>query len=350
MMRIEITNKEEVLERLRGEKEPGTKLRLILLNLIGNHNIRVEKACEITGTPLRTAYDWISKWNEHGYDEIRDSSKGGGRPPKLGEKDILKLEESLREQSYWTTQEARRLVNDKWGIELSQSQVRRILRDKLGMGFSKPYALDYRRPSNAEEILAGNLDTVISLLKEGGIKEEEVAIGFLDETSPQLTANTVRVWSFGKVKILKNTAKMRANTIGFYAIRGKSVHDFLEDSRAESIARFMEKVRQGNSGYKAVIAIMDNFKSHTSSLVRERAKELGLYIVHLPPYSPDLNPIEFIWKSIKRVVSLSFVRVLEDLKCIISEKFEEFSSKLSYAGGWIKRFFAGRDICNGLCN
>jgi hypothetical protein len=38
----------------------------------------------------------------------------------------------------------------------------------------------------------------------------------------QLTANTVRVWSFGKVRILKNTAKMKANTIGFYAIRGKA--------------------------------------------------------------------------------------------------------------------------------
>jgi len=111
----------------------------------------------------------------------------------------------------------------------------------------------------------------------------------------------------------------------------------------------MEKVREGNSGYKAVISIMDNFKSHTSSLVKERAKELGVYIVYLPPYSPDLNPIEFIWKSIKRVISLSFVRVLEDLKCIISEKFEEFSSK-TYAGGWIKRFLVGRDICNGLCD
>jgi hypothetical protein len=55
----------------------------------------------------------------------------------------------------------------------------------------------------------------------------------------------VRVWSFGKVRILKNTAKMRANTIGFYALRGKSVHDFLEDSSAESIAGFVEKVRGG---------------------------------------------------------------------------------------------------------
>jgi putative transposase len=40
--------------------------------------------------------------------------------------------------------------------------------------------------------------------------------------------------------------------------------------------------------------------------VKERAKELGVHIVYLPPYSPDLNPIEFIWKSVKRV-GLSFL-------------------------------------------
>jgi len=113
MMRIEITNKEEVLGRLREERESGTKLRLILLNLIGNRGIGVEEACEITGTPVRTAYDWISKWNEHGYNGIRDRGKGGGRPPKLGEDDLLKLEESLRKKPYWTTQEVRRLVGNR---------------------------------------------------------------------------------------------------------------------------------------------------------------------------------------------------------------------------------------------
>ena len=98
MRRIEIINKEEVLGRVREEKESGTKVRLILLNLIGNHKTGVEEACEITGTPIRTAYDWISKWNKHGYEGVRDIAKGVGRPPKLRENDLVKLEESLRKE------------------------------------------------------------------------------------------------------------------------------------------------------------------------------------------------------------------------------------------------------------
>jgi hypothetical protein len=47
----------------------------------------------------------------------------------------------------------------------SESYARRILRDKLQMVFSKSYALDCRRLFDAEEILAGNLDTVTNLLR-----------------------------------------------------------------------------------------------------------------------------------------------------------------------------------------
>ncbi|MEK9149779.1 MAG: hypothetical protein AAB267_07015, partial [Candidatus Desantisbacteria bacterium] len=74
-------------------------------------------------------------------------------------------------------------------------------KDKLKMNFSKPYSKDYRRSKDAEDILVGNLLTVMGLLKEKDLKEKEIAIGFLDESSPQLTANTVRVWSFGKANI-----------------------------------------------------------------------------------------------------------------------------------------------------
>jgi putative transposase len=63
--------------------------------------------------------------------------------------------------------------------------------------------------------------------------------------------------------------------------------------------------RQANRSYKAVIVVLDNFKSHTSTRVRKIANRLGVTLLFISPYSPDLNPIEQIWKSIKRDVSVN---------------------------------------------
>ena len=62
-------------------------------------------------------------------------------------------------------------------------------------------------------------------------------VGFLDETSPQTTANTQRLWSFGKPEIY--TTKMKANIFGFYALNGESAVDFKEHSKKEDVCEFL---------------------------------------------------------------------------------------------------------------
>jgi transposase len=43
------------------------------------------------------------EWNEKGYDGLLPSTKRGGRPPLLGEKDLERLRELLRGKDFWTT-------------------------------------------------------------------------------------------------------------------------------------------------------------------------------------------------------------------------------------------------------
>jgi len=350
MKGIDIAEREKILVYLREEKDSKVKIRLIALNLISSYDMSVKEVSEVIGIPTRTIYEWIWAWNRDRYEGIKGKAPSPGRPPRLDTEKMEKLREYLKEKPYWTTKEVRLLIKEKFGVDLSEDQVRRILRDKLKMNFSKPYPEDYRKPEHAEEILAGNLETVIRLVKEKGIKEEDIAIGFLDESSPQVTANTVRLWSFGKVRIIKNTEKMKANAIGFYAIRGESVQDCLDNSKKEAIAEFLEKVKESNKKFKAIILILDNFSSHRSTVVKKKAEELGIYFVYLPPYSPDLNPIEFIWKSIKRVISLKFIHHINELKLTIKNCFKEFSKNISYAKSWIKNFLKGYKLCEYLCD
>jgi transposase len=47
------------------------------------------------------------------------------------------------------------------------------------------------------------------------------------------------------------------------------------------------------------IVVMDNLSSHKVTGIREAIDSLGVSVWHLPPYSPDLNPIEKLWSKIK---------------------------------------------------
>jgi len=341
--RIEIKNTEEIRERLRSEKDWRIKVKLIFLNIItSNKEMEVKEACSMCGIAVPTGYLWLRKWNEEGYEGLKDKEGKRGRPAKLREEEIEKLKWLLKSKPYWTTKEVKILIKERFAVKYSEDQVVRILRDKIGMKFSKPYPRDYRRPADAEQILENQLELTFTLLKEKGIRSEEIAIGFIDETSPQNTANTVRVWSFEKVIVDKNTTRFKTNTIGFYAIRGNSVKDFLVNSKAESIGTFLEKIREENKAYKAIIAVIDNFSSHKSKLAREKAKQLGIYLVYLPPYSPDLNPIEYIWKSIKREISLVLVKNLKEMKSLIAKSWDRLSKLLTFAKSWIEKFLHKR--------
>lgn len=166
---------------------------------------------------------------------------------------------------------------------------------------------------------------------------EESIIGFFDETAPQTTANTVRLWSFRKPEIIKDTSKYRANTFGFYSLNGKSVIDFQDHSRKENVVAFINEIRDQNPG-KTIRIVLDNFRSHHSKLVAETAELLDIQLIFLPPYSPDLNPIEFIWKSVKRIVSVASINSEEDLKDLVREGFLELSAKLTFAKSWKSKF------------
>ena len=63
-----------------------------------------------------------------------------------------------------------------------------------------------------------------------------------------------------------------------------------------------------------------------------------MVLVYLPPYSPDLNPIEQIWRAIKRVLSPLFIKTLEELEEVVSNSFYQLTQRMSFAEKWIKKF------------
>ena len=163
-------------------------------------------------------------------------------------------------------------------------------------------------------------------------------IGFQDESYPQTTANTVRLWSPVKPHIEKNTDKFCANLFGFYPINGNPVLQAPLESKKEDMVDFLSAVRNAN-GDRTTVMILDNNTTHHARSVTKPASELDIRLVSLPPYSPDLNPIEFIWKSLKRVVSKLFFPDRDSMISEMEKRFTEEASKSTYLGNWRSIFY-----------
>ena len=178
------------------------------------------------------------------------------------------------------------------------------------------------------------------------ILHEGDLLGFVDESSQNINSNTQRLWSFVKLKKKKNTMHLKANSIGCFMLNGIDTIAFPIHTRSDDFCEFLIKVRERNP-LNRICLVLDNFATHRAKSVREKAQELNIVLIYLPPYSPDLNPIEFLWKSIKRIISISEIENKDELIDIVEDAFFGLTASLSVARMWISRFLY--DKLNLLC-
>jgi transposase len=67
------------------------------------------------------------------------------------------------------------------------------------------------------------------------------------------------------------------------------------------------------------VVVMDNLSAHKVDGVRQQIEAAGASLLYLPPYSPDLNPIEKAWAKLKQLLRAAKARTKEALDEAISE-------------------------------
>jgi transposase len=80
------------------------------------------------------------------------------------------------------------------------------------------------------------------------------------------------------------------------------------------------------------IVVMDNLSAHKAAGIEEAIKAQGARLLYLPPYSPDLNPIERCWSKIKTALRAAKARTRETLEAAIKQALS--TVRESDARGW----------------
>jgi transposase len=262
-----------------------------------------------------------------------------GRRPNLTPAQSMDFIEFLHTQpeAFFTKQQLAHYLSQRYGISYSPHYLPAFLR-QLGLKCIKPRPQDMRRSADAPARLQQRLQATFEALSMLGYDLQQVAFGCADESSPQIHANTARLWSVGYGVRVVNAAKIRCNTFGFYALQGHDLCRLLPDSSEASFLALIPQIRQANADYQAVVLLWDNLPAHCTKAVVALARQHQIFIVNNLPYAPDLNPIESIWKQIKRRISVQgLIRQAQLLEQMVIDSFYELAQSTSFAKSWIEK-------------
>jgi transposase len=165
---------------------------------------------------------------------------------------------------------------------------------------------------------------------------------FQDEASLSNTASASYLWSEkGKQPQVKQKQRKRERRTLFGCVEpktGKVISDVAEKGNTITFFKFLSKVVKLYPNQK-VVMVVDNVRYHHANRLKpilEKYKN-RIELTFLPPYSPDLNPIERIWWYMRKKITHN--RYLETIDIRI-EKFNEF----------IKDFEVENDLGKNLSN
>jgi transposase len=160
-------------------------------------------------------------------------------------------------------------------------------------------------------------------------KIDPARLVFVDETWIKTNMTRVRGWSrrgtplhakvpHGNWKTLTFIAGLRFDRIDAPWVLDGPVNRESFDAWVET--QLIPLLKPGD------IVVLDNLSSHKSARARKAIKAAGAHLFFLPPYSPDLNPIEQVFAKLKTLIRKAEARTVDDLCEAAGRVLEMFSA------------------------
>ena len=89
---------------------------------------------------------------------------------------------------------------------------------------------------------------------------------------------------------------------------------------------------------KKIVIVVDNYSVHRADLVKQACEILNIEFIYLPTHSPHLNPIEQVWKSIKKHMSNYIFNSIKEMEEIFKKEYYKIVDNKSFYENWMKKF------------
>jgi len=233
----------------------------------------------------------------------------------LSPSQLSQLKTEMSEYLYVSTSEVREFIRHEFNLDMACSSISKML-DRLGFSYKKTKLV----PSKADPVKQSEwVQEFQQMISQG--TENEVII-FIDAVHPMHNTKSEYGWILtGKdYDIPANTGRSRLNINGAINVLNPTEVYIHEDKRinAQSNIALLNQIIKAHPKSR-IRVFSDNARYNHSNILKEwLSKHPQIIFKHIPAYSPNLNPIERLWKFMKKTVINSYYY----------ETFEEFKEKV----------------------
>jgi len=286
------------------------------------------------GVSLSSIYAWLKKLLVEGVASLKPHWKGG-RPPKLSKCQKKELGEMIDagpeaagfQRGCWNSAMIQELIRQRFGKVYNVHYVSELLKN-MGFSFQKArFVSDHLDEANRREWLDQTWPAIQQQAKAvGGL------IFFGDEASFAQWGSLSYTWARkGQQPTVKTSGKRKGyKTFGLIEfLTGQFFYQGIEGRfNSDSYMAFITSVLEQTTA--PIFLIQDGASYHTSKKTKQffaqHAERLTVY--QLPSYSPDYNPIEYLWRNVKKEAThLKYFPTFEKLVTVVETTLLDFQQQ-----------------------
>ena len=306
----------KALHKQQRDRKKADRVKAVVLLGTGWSVPQVAEALLVDVSTVRL---WREKYQQGGEDELL-TLHYQGKESKLTDAQQAELAKHLDEKTYLDSKAISQYIQKTYGVEYKPSGVKDLL-TRLGFVYKKPKHVPGKLDPEKQKAFVEEYE---QLLKTKGKNDP---VYFVDATHPQHNSIPAYGWiRRGKEKLLKsNGSRKRVNIHGGVNIHTMDlVVDFAKSINKESSLRLLRKIEKKHPKAKKIHVWLDNASYYKAHWLRDKLKGSKIVLHSLPPYSPNLNLIERLWRFFKKEI-------------LYNEYYEKFEKFLEACKGFFRK-------------